>query len=91
MNNNYKKNLTAIAAVVTVGIVGYTLLSQHATVKHVQEMYPEIEKSIAKKACWTVFKKALLGQYQNVDISNATEAQMDELFLQEVAKIQSKK
>lgn len=54
--------------------------------KDLYDRFPTLDKKVVRKAYWTFYRKALTNHYG--DISDATDAQMDQYFLQEVAALQ---
>lgn len=83
MHNALK--IAAIAA--PLAVVAYAALSKNATMEHLYNQYPDIDHKVAKKAYGRVMSMALRGK---LDIANYSTEQMDQLFLQEVAKITNK-
>lgn len=84
MNTNLK---IAIVAAVPVAVAAYAALSKNATMEHLYEQYPNVDRKAAKKAYSRVMSMALRGK---IDMSNYSTEQFDQLFLQQLDLINQK-
>lgn len=76
MNKKTKKTVTAasIASIVVLLVSRYSHMQQQVCAR-----FPELDPKVAKAAYNKMMRNALMGKYP--DIQDATEEEMDELFL----------
>ena len=83
------KPITIAASLAVLTYVFYSAFQLQTLALRVTERFPDIDPSIVEAAFWTLIRKSVTGQ--GVDLRSLSDAEMDQLLLLEIDRLNNHK